>query len=123
MSRRKQFVALAAAQLTGRQSLRDIEAMLKTQGLSSGGAAGPVGPRLYHLGSGPVPRSSLARLNAMQPYTLFEALFHQLAAAAQTAAPGHRFRFKDKLLSFDASLIELSLALFPWAHLPTARRR
>lgn len=65
---------------------------------------------------GPVPRSSLARLNASQPHTLFEALFHKLAAAVQTATPGHRFRFKAKLLSFDASLIELSLSLFPWAH-------
>ena len=81
------------------------EAMLTTQG-----------PRLYHLGGAPVPRSSLARLNASQPHTLFEALFHKLAAAVQTAPPGHRFRFKAKLLSFDASLIELSLSLFPWAH-------
>jgi putative transposase len=105
MSRWKQFVALLAAQLTGRQSLRDIEGMLATQG-----------KRLYHLGAGPVPRSSLARRNAEQPYTLFEALFHKLALAAQQASPGHRFRFKNKLFSFDASLIELSLALFPWAH-------
>jgi len=73
------------------------------------------GSRLYHLGGAPVPRSSLARLNASQPHSLFEALFHKLAAAAQTASPGHRFRFKARLLSFDASLIELSLSLFPWA--------
>jgi hypothetical protein len=105
MSRWKQFVAMAAAQLTGRQSLRDIEAMLTAEG-----------PRLYHLGSGPVPRTSLARLNARQPYTLFEALFHKLVAAAQRTSPRHRFRFQGRLLSFDASLIELSLSLFPWAH-------
>jgi len=105
MSRWKQFVALAAAQLAGRQSLRAIEAMLKTQGA-----------RLYHLGGGPVPRASLGRLNAEQPYALFEALFHKLAAAAPRAGPGHRFRFKGKLWSFDASLIELSLSWFPWAH-------
>jgi len=110
MSRWKQFVAMVAAQLTGRQSLRDIEAMLTTQG-----------PRLDHLGAAPVPRSSLARLNATQPHTLFEALFHKLAAAVQTATPGHRFRFKAKLLSFDASLIELSLSLFPWARFANRR--
>ena len=105
MSRWKQFVALLAAQLTGRQSLRDIEGMLASQR-----------QRLYHLGGAPVPRSSLGRLNAEQPYTLFEALFHRLAAATQRASPGHRFRFKHPLFSFDGSLIELSLALFPWAH-------
>jgi len=105
MSRWKQFVALLAAQLTGRQSLRDIEGMLASQR-----------QRLYHLGSAPVARSSLARLNAEQPYTLFEALFQRLAAATQRASPGHRFRFKNPLFSFDGSLIELSLALFPWAH-------
>jgi len=105
MSRWKQFVALLAAQLTGRQSLRDIESMLRTQD-----------QQLYHLGSGPVARSSLARVNAEQPYTLFEALFHRLAAATQRASPGHHLRFKNPLFSFDGSLIELSLALFPWAH-------
>lgn len=105
MSRWKQFVALLAAQLTGRQSLRDIESMLRTQD-----------KQLYHLGSGPVARSSLARVNAEQPYTLFEALFHRLAAATQRASPGHHLRFKNPLFSFDGSLIELSLALFPWAH-------
>ena len=105
MSRWKQFVALLAAQLTGRQSLRDIESMLRTQDR-----------QLYHLGGGPVARSSLARVNAEQPYTLFEALFQRLAAATQRASPSHRFRFKHPLFSFDGSLIELSLALFPWAH-------
>jgi hypothetical protein len=105
MSRWKQLLALVAGQLTGRQSLRDIEAMLIAQG-----------PRLYHLGAGPVARSSLARLNAEQPAALFAALFERLVAATATACPGHRFRFKGRLLSFDASLIELSLSLFPEAH-------
>jgi putative transposase len=105
MSRWAQLVALLAAQLTGRQSLRDIEGLLKTQQA-----------RLYHLGGQPVPRSSLARLNAEQPCTLFEALFQRLVTATQKASPKHRFRFKNRLLAFDGSLIELSLALFPWAH-------
>ena len=39
-----------------------------------------------------------------------------VVGVGRTASPGHRFRFKNKLFSFDASLIELSLALFPWAH-------
>jgi hypothetical protein len=61
MSRWLQVVALLAAPLTGRQSLRDIEGRLKTQQA-----------QLYHLGGKPVPRRSLGRLNAEQPYTLFE---------------------------------------------------
>ena len=99
------LVTLVYAQLSGAGSLRELEAGWNAQAHQH-----------YHLGSGPVPRASLGRLNAAQPYTLFEALFHKLAAAAQIAAPGHRFRFKGKLLSFDASLIELSLSLFPRAH-------
>ena len=63
MSRWKQFVALAMAQLCGRASLRDIEATLSAQR-----------GRLYHLGAGPVARSSLARVNEGQSATLFEAL-------------------------------------------------
>lgn len=37
-------------------------------------------------------------------------------ARCQRLAPGHRFRFKNKLYSLDASLIDLSLKIFPWAH-------
>lgn len=103
MSRWKQFVAMAAGQLTARHSLRDVVEMLTAQA-----------PRLYHLGSGPVARTSLARVNEEQPYGLYEALFARLAARCQGLAPGHRFRFKSKLFSFDASLIELSMSLFPW---------
>ena len=105
ISRWMQLVALLAAQLTGRQSLRDITGMLEAQR-----------HQLYHLGGRPVRRSSLARVNAEQPYALFEALFGRLAAATQKIGPHHRFRFKNRLVSLDASLIELSLALFPWAH-------
>ena len=72
--------------------------------------------RLYHLGAQPVARSSLARLNEKQPYTMYEALFNQLYARCQKLAPKHRFRFKNKLYSLDASLIDLSLNIFPWAH-------
>jgi len=63
-----------------------------------------------------VPRSSLARLNEKQPYTMYEALFNQLYTRCQQLAPKHRFRFKNKLYSLDASLIDLSLNIFPWAH-------
>ncbi|MDH3832369.1 MAG: IS4 family transposase [Gammaproteobacteria bacterium] len=104
-SRWSQFVSLMAGQLAGRSSLRDIESNMKAQA-----------QRLYHLGATPVARSSLARLNEQQPYTLYETLFNKLYARCQRLAPGHRFRFKNKLYALDASLIDLSLKIFPWAH-------
>lgn len=105
ITRWDQFVALALGQLAGRQSLRDIEANMSAQT-----------HKLYHLGSRPVAKSTLGRVNEQQPYTLFEALFYKLYARCQGVAPGHRFRFKNKLYSLDASLIDLSLKVFPWAH-------
>ena len=64
MSRWAQFVALGLGQLGGLQSLRDIVGNLRAQP-----------HKLYHLGVRAfVSRSSLARVNAQQPYTLYEAL-------------------------------------------------
>ena len=62
-----------------------------------------------------VSRSSLARVNAEQPYTLYEALFGRLLSRCQQRAPGHGFRFRHKLYAVDASTIDLCLAVFPWA--------
>ena len=104
MSRWSQFVALGLAQLTGRQSLRDIVGNLSAQG-----------SKLYHLGVKTVSRSSLARVNAEQPYTLYEQLFGRLLSRCQASAPKHGFRFKNKLYSIDSSTIDLCLAVFPWA--------
>ncbi len=105
MSRWAQFVALGVAQLTGRQSLRDIVSNLSAQGR-----------KLYHLGVRTVvSRSSLARVNTEQPYTLYEALFGRLLSRCQERAPRHGFRFRNKLYSVDASTIDLCLSVFPWA--------
>ena len=60
-------------------------------------------------------RSSLSRVNASQPYQLYEALFAKLLARCQSRAPKHNFRFKNKLYSLDASTIDLCLKVFPWA--------
>ncbi len=105
MTRFSQFVAFSTAHLAGRHSLRDVVANLAAQG-----------PRLYHLGARPVTRSSLARVNEEQPYTLYEALFGKLYERCCNLAPRHGFRFKNKLYSLDSSLIDLSLKVFPWAH-------
>ena len=104
MTRWGQFVALALGQLSGRSSLRDIVGNLKIQG-----------HKHYHLGVGEVTRSSLARVNERQPYTLYEALFGKLLKRCQGRAPRHGFRFKNKLYSLDASTLDLCLSLFPWA--------
>lgn len=110
MSRWSQFVALSLAQFAGRSSLRDIVSNLSAQSA-----------KLYHLGSSQVSRTSLARVNENQPYTLYEALFHKLLSRCQGLAPRHGFRFKNKLYSLDASTIDLCLSVFPWAKFRTTK--
>ena len=104
MTRWSQFVAMGLGHVARRFSLRDVVATLQAQGA-----------RLYHLGVKSVTRSSLARVNEQQPYTLYQALFAKLYAQCQALAPRHGFRFKNKLYSIDASLIDLSLKIFPWS--------
>lgn len=103
-SRWDQFVSLIMAQLSGRQSLRDIEANINAQSGS-----------LYHLGVRRIAKSSLARVNEKQPYTLYAMLFEKLLSRCRGRSPQHKFRFKNPLFSLDSSLIELSMAIFPWA--------
>ena len=69
----------------------------------------------YQLGVRRLSQSSLARVNEKQPHSLFAALFGKLVTRCQALSPQHKFRFKNPLYSLDASLIELSLAIFPWA--------
>jgi hypothetical protein len=104
ISRWDQFTSLIMAQLSGRHSLRDIEANMNAQTGSH-----------YHLGVRRIAKSSLARVNENQPYTLFEALFEKLVSRCRGRSPQHKFRFKNPLYSLDSSLIDLSLAIFPWA--------
>jgi len=103
-SRWPQFVALTLGQLSQRISLRDIVTNLSAQS-----------NKLYHLGSKPLARSSLARINEKQPYTLYEATFGKLLSQCKSFVPKHRFRFKSPLISMDASTIDLCLSAFPWA--------
>lgn len=103
-SRWDQFIGMAMSQFSGRQSLRDIESNLEAQQ-----------HKLYHLGAKPIARSTLARLNEQQPVALYEKLFYQLLNRCKAAPGHHRFRFKNPLYSLDASAIDLSLNLFPWA--------
>ena len=110
MTRWSQLVSLGLAQLAGRVSLRDVVSNLKAQTR-----------KLYHLGAGEVNRSSLARVNEQQPHSLYEALFAKLLSRCQVVSPKHRFRFKNKLYSLDASTIDLCLSVFPWADFRTTK--
>ena len=110
MTRWTQFVAMATAQLSARHSLRDVASNMAAQTR-----------KLYHLGMSAVSRSSLSRVNASQPYQLYEALFAKLLARCQARAPKHQFRFKNKLYSLDASTIDLCLSVFPWAQFRATR--
>lgn len=103
-SRWDQFIGMAMSQLSGRQSLRDIESNLKAQQ-----------QKLYHLGAKPVARSTLSRMNEKQPAELYHAVFYKLLNRCKTQPGKHQFRFKNPLYSLDTSLIDLSLKLFPWA--------
>jgi len=110
MSRWAQFVALSLGQLTGRCSLRDIVSNLDVQS-----------HKRYHLGLGAVSRSTLARVNKQQPYTLYEDLCGRLLKRCQPVAPKHKFRFHNQLYSMDASTIDLCLSMFPWASFRRAK--
>jgi len=103
-SRWSQFVCLAMAQLSGRNSLRDIVENISAQT-----------HRLYHLGSAKLTRSNLSRINESKPHQLYQALFSKLLKRCQSQTTGHRFKFHNPLYSLDASTIDLCLSVFPWA--------
>lgn len=99
------FVSMIFCQLAQAQSLREI-----TKGLRC-----CVG-KLNHLGMKEAPkRSTLSYANAHRPWQLYEQTFYRLLKRCVAEAPGHKFRFKNKLLSMDTSMIELCATIFDWA--------
>ena len=104
-SRWTQFVAMLTAQLTGRSSLRDVVDNLSAQK-----------NKIYHLGIKAFSRATLARCNEQQPHSLYEDLFKRLLVRCQLMAPRNKaFKLGGKVYLLDASLVELTLSLFPWA--------
>jgi len=100
-----QFVAMLFCHLGRAQSLREI----------CGGLAASEG-KLRHLGLPDAPkRSTLAYANERRPWQLYRSVFYQLLGRCRHVAGGHGFRFKNKLLSLDATLIELCATVFDWA--------
>jgi hypothetical protein len=101
---KEQFTVMAFIQLAARRSMRD--------GLR---ALNAVGRKLYHLGLSPVARSTFADANNSRPVDFFKDLFAEMYTRCAANAPKHKFRFKAKLYSLDATTISLCLSLFPWA--------
>ncbi len=100
-----QFVAMLFCQLGRAHSLREI----------CGGLASCEG-KLQQLGVGRTPkRSTLAYANEHRPWQLFQAVFYQLLDRCRAVASPRPFRFKNKLLSLDATVIDLCAETFPWA--------
>jgi len=107
----QQLIVLLYAQASGKDSLRAIQNGLSTHP-----------QQLYHLGlSQPVAKSTLADANARCPYRVFETLFYSLLKRCSALAPQHGFRFKNRLVSLDATTIELCLSAFPWAKYKTLK--
>jgi hypothetical protein len=107
-----QFIAMLFCQLGHAKSLREI----------CGGLAASEG-KLRHLGLPQAPaRATLAYANEHRPWQLYRTVFDQLLAKCQAVVasqPGTRkkkkFRFKNPLLSLDASVIDLCATMFDWA--------
>jgi len=110
LNRWGQFVVMMFAQITGRSSLRDIVHQFQFQTA-----------RLYHLGIRPVKRTTLADANNKRSAEFFQALFEHQYGKCVAFAPKKKFRFKNKLYTFDATIINLCLSLFPWAKFRTTK--
>jgi DDE family transposase/uncharacterized protein DUF4372 len=102
----QQFVAMLFCQLGQAHSLREI----------TGGLATCLG-KLKHLGVERAPnRSTLSYANEHRPWQLYERVFYGLLDRCRGLTQGEKkFRFKNKLFSLDATVIELCASLFEWA--------
>jgi hypothetical protein len=100
-----QFVAMLFCQLGRAHSLREIEGGLKScEG------------KLSHLGIEAPARSSLSYANSHRPAELFEKVFYALFDIVSSKAIGKKkFRFKNKLVSLDSTIIDLCLSMYDWA--------
>jgi transposase len=104
----EQYRAMAFAQLTYRESLRDIETCLSAQAA-----------KLYHMGfREPVRRSTLADANETRDWRIFAALAHTLIVRARKLYAGEDLGLdlKNTVYALDSTTIDLCLSVFPWAH-------
>jgi len=102
-----QYLAMAFAQLTYRESLRDIEACLRS-----------MGGKLYHMGfRSKVPRSTLADANETHDWRIFADFAQHLIGIARPlhAEDPTGLELDHTLYALDSTTIDLCLSLFPWA--------
>ena len=102
-----QFLCLAFAQLTGRESLRDIETCLRA-----------MQPKLYHCGfRGSIARSTLAGANENRDWRIYADFAQVLIQTARKlyAADDLGVELADTAYALDSTTIDLCLSLFPWA--------
>ena len=102
-----QYLSMAFAQLTYRESLRDIEACLRAQQ-----------QKLYHMGiKSRVSRSTLADANESRDWRIYADFAQSLIAIARRLYATEPFGvdLKDTVYALDASTIDLCLSVFPWA--------
>jgi hypothetical protein len=102
-----QFLCMAFAQLTYRESLRDIEACLRS-----------VPIKLYHLGiRGNVARNTLAHANAVRDWRIYAEFAQVLIRKARKLYAGEELavRLDQTVYALDSTTIDLCLSLFPWA--------
>lgn len=107
-----QFLCMAFAQLTYRESLRDIEACLRASG-----------SKRYHMGiRSQVSRNTLAHANETRDWRIYADFAQVLIDTARTlyAEEGFGLHLKRTVYSLDSTTIDLCLSLFPWA---TFRKR
>jgi uncharacterized protein DUF4372/DDE family transposase len=101
-----QFLCLAFAQLTYRESLRDIEACLRAQQ-----------PKLYHMGFRcRISRNTLAHANEHRDWRIYADFAQVLIAAARNLYRDEPFgvELSETVYALDSTTIDLCLALFPW---------
>jgi hypothetical protein len=101
-----QFLCLAFAQLTYRESLRDIEACLRAQQ-----------PKLYHMGfRGQVSRNTLAHANEHRDWRIYAEFAQVLMGTARDLYRHEPFgvELSETVYAFDSTTIDLCLSLFPW---------
>jgi hypothetical protein len=104
----EQFRVMAFAQLTYRESLRDIEACLSAQ---------PA--KLYHMGfREPVRRSTPADANEARDWRIYAEFAHRLIAQARRLYAGESLGvdLTNTVYALDSTTIDLCLSMFPWAH-------
>ena len=109
----EQFRVMAFAQLTYRESLRDIEACLSAQAA-----------KLYHMGfRHEIKRSTLADANEMRDWRIHAEFAQCLIVQARTLYLGDRFglELEHTTYALDSTTIDLCLSLFPWALFRTTK--